>query len=339
MSATGFFLAGDGHQRLFNQSIPKTGGGFWPNLTDIYVPANPLSAMVCLHGGTGTKSQMAYDMKVIVQVGSSDFLVNWQLLTFWHSIAIFPQGQACTGITNTWNPLGINTISPSFPNGISAWDSHDMYSQNDDTSFLQDLSSYITTTFGIATVGKTLMGHSEGGIMTMKMWHESPTSFRHHCTVNGPSSSYYVANPVTPSVVRPLLSIQGGMDTTIADYNAYIAGVYTPGSIFDGPLYWQVPSNITRANVAFPNQGTRIGAWVDFQSNLAYNGDPPVTLGSRTSTPIAIGNLLLGRNASGSLQQWELDQSAHQLSSVQACLGTGIANTLYSRIANYAAHF
>lgn len=336
MSVTGLFALTSGNSLFRNVAIPNlTSGGTWPNLTDIYVPLGYQTSMTCLHGGGGTKLQMAIDMHVVVSPGNQTYLVNWQLLTTWKCIVVCPQGQACTGVANANNPNGVNTISAQNPNGITAWSSHDMWSQNDDVAFLTDLSSFLTTNFGLGAQAKTLMGHSEGGIMASRMWREQPNVFHTHAHVCGPSSSYYVANPVVPSTVRPIIGFQGFLDSTLACYNAYINNVVTPtpGSIFTAALYWQDPGNINRANTAFPGQGSRIGSWQDFQNQLSYNGDSPVVIGSGVTTPITVGNKVVWQNPAKNIQLWEISASDHKLPNIQKCLGNG----LFSQIALFAA--
>lgn len=235
-----------------NVAIPDlTNGGFHPQLTDIYVPPNLpsgapgyLSATVFLHGGSGTKENFARNLLVTFSLQPSLFTVNWAMLIGWKMIAVFPQGQACTGITNPWNPRGVDTRnSQNNFLGVPTWTNRAMYSQADDVAFLKDLSSYITTTFG--HVAKNLFGHSNGGMMVNRMWYEAPNQYKHYGVCSGPASSYYITNSALPANNPPFWGQFGAIDSVL-DLSDGPAGA---GSTTVGGPYGAGTSTITLGGV------------------------------------------------------------------------------------------
>lgn len=95
-----------------------------------------------------------------------------------------------------------------------------MNSGVDDVSFLSDLSSYVrdpSSKWNAPTV--FIAGHSNGGMMTNRIWCERPSDFAGFATFSGPPSEVY--DPREPSVVcigsttSPILSVFGDADTEL----------------------------------------------------------------------------------------------------------------------------
>lgn len=243
-----------------NQLIPKSvGGGTWPHRVDIYVPRRaPIRALVSLHGGGGTKAAHANSLRVLLRrtQNPTPLDVRWEMLEFWRCIAVFPQGQAClaeNAVDNPFNPNGVDTRSDKYPNGVATWGPAHMYSGADDMSFLVDLHTYLLDTF--ATLGSNsihLAGHSNGGMMTQRMWREMPV-YRCHACISGPAPRMFIDQPYEPSTLRPLWMQFGSMDEILGIRD----GWYGEGLHWPGP-WFQQPPQLSKANV----YGTNIdGVW------------------------------------------------------------------------------
>lgn len=266
-----------------NVRIPNTKtGGFWPHLTDFFVPVieNLAGAFVVLHGGTGTKEYQARVCgltKKVANVASRD--VRWNSLVNAATLFAFPQGQACTGITNEWNPFGVDTRQPEYPNGVFVWSNGDFYSQNDDPWFLDDLAGYIQDTYGVP--GVNLAGHSQGGIMAMWMWWRADhrrANWRRFVSSAGPRPLDLPAVDASPHK-RPLLMQIGNLDTEIN---------VAAGTFFDEKWF-----SVRQSRAAhYPLGPIRYGFYNDLQAMVdAYN--------TRNSLPPETVSILDGVITSG----------------------------------------
>lgn len=200
---------------LRNVYIPDSSnpGQFHEHPVDFYIPSGTIAtSVVWLHGGSGNYRNFAYNLGVSSTPLVTVNTVNWPLLAAWHSIFIFPNGQACTGTTNAWNPNGVNTISSQNPNGVQTWSNRVMWSQANDLQLMVDLSAYITTTYG--AIGKNIGGHSNGGMMAQMVWREAPANYSHYISISGPASNYYIGKGYIPTF-KPMLSIHGAQDTVV----------------------------------------------------------------------------------------------------------------------------
>ena len=174
------------------------GGGF-PHLADHLYPrgVSPQTrAIVVLHGGGGTKEQIAYSLgiKDTEEPGYDDGYLATYLEE--HDIAlIFVQGRtiASQPATFTWS----NTI---------------MTSGADDGAMLAHLADQLRTEQGFERV--FLMGHSMGGSMTNRMWCEQPESFAGYGSSAGPMSNDLWAT-CTPTTFRPYLHVTGLNDRVL----------------------------------------------------------------------------------------------------------------------------
>lgn len=263
---------------LTDIQIPNTrDGGFHPHLCDLYEPAgNIIACIAALHGGGGTKRQFAASLGVLAGGATpTTTTVNWRALLYWRCALLVPQGRYCTGVdpglgagNNPWNPNDVTVVSDLFPNGIPNWSNWVFWSGVDDPQFVKDIAAWMADRYG--TVLRILAGHSSGGIMVNRAWaeHAPPGGFSVYCTTSGPAAEHYRSNPVTPVIVKPLLSQFGAQDTTL--------------QISDGRFYsdpWSL-SNPTVANVYIPPLVIGELTRLQFRVNAynAANSMPPETV-------------------------------------------------------------
>jgi hypothetical protein len=241
------------------------------------------------------------------------------MLSFWQTIAIFPQGQACNGVYDpTLNPLGVTT-----PTAFT-WFNWFMYSGVDDMAFLTAMSSYITGRWG--SVGKNLCGHSSGGIMCARVWREKPTLFSHYCSSSGPAATHYLSQPVVPKIRRPLLLDIGALDDKLMIKD----GPAGPGDHFYDQILQQNPDDWSKADCEFPAHGTHMGPWYDLQQMAAADNQPPVQQSSGVFSTDAFGNPQgITTWKTGSQNQiWlrRLEAANHDVPSHEAALGGRLVN-------------
>ncbi len=167
-----------------------------PHRFDIYRVKGADKAIVFLHGGGGSKEQMAYNMGIKSNAGDSNYEVaNEQMLLDNNAMTVFPQGQALAA-------------APT----VSTWSNYATVSGQDDVQFIRDLISYIKSQYGVS---KTyIVGHSMGGVMVSRLWCEAPELFDAFISVAGPPSEHFLAGgtPCSPTAVKPFLSIIGSQD-------------------------------------------------------------------------------------------------------------------------------
>lgn len=166
------------------------GGGF-PHLADLLIPTGaPTRAIVILHGGGGTKEQIAYSLgiKNTETPGYADgYLESW--LEEHDTALIFVQGLAI----------------PSKPQSYT-WSNTIMTSGADDSAMLVHLAAQLREDHGFEKV--FLMGHSMGGSMTNRIWCEHPASFDGYGSSAGPMSND-LWDTCSPAVFRPYVHVTG----------------------------------------------------------------------------------------------------------------------------------
>lgn len=174
-----------------------------PNAFDVYRANNADKAIVFLHGGGDTKERVAYNLGLkSTQSNSSYQVANEQLLLDNKVIAVFPQGQAIK-------------LAPN----ARTWSNYVMTSGEDDMEFLRKLVSYIKTHYHVSHV--FLAGHSNGGMMTSRIWCEEPELFDAYIALAGPPSEHFLnhTTPCTPDEIKPYLGIVGSQDNVLQDSN------------------------------------------------------------------------------------------------------------------------
>ena len=168
----------------------------FPHAIDLYVPLDATSAVVFLHGGGGTKEEMANQVGIKTDPTTADYGFDPSWLVGNHMAAVFPQGQELPG-TN-----------------VPTWSNYVMTSGQDDEAFLIALATTLRQFPRMQRV--YLVGHSNGGMMANRMWCEAASSYDAYGGVSGSPSVHL--DPVTgsfpcnPSVARPYIGIVGSED-------------------------------------------------------------------------------------------------------------------------------
>lgn len=197
----------------------------YPHAVNVYRTAGATRAIVLLHGGGGDLNAVAYQVglnnSVTTTTSSS---INWSWLDANRVMLVVPQGQHIAG-----------------NDGATTWNNHAMISGQDDKAFLQSLAAKIRSDYGISTI--TLMGHSMGGVMTNRMWCESPSTFNSYVSLAGPASSYYsdAATPCNPgAAARPYMGIIGDSDSIMQTSGAWDAAAWgiNPAVVLASQAAW-----------------------------------------------------------------------------------------------------
>ncbi|ARN20257.1 hypothetical protein A4W93_10280 [Piscinibacter gummiphilus] len=190
-----------------------------PHAVDVYRTAGARRAIVLLHGGGGNRNAIAYQVGLNASATTTSMAtIDWAWLHAHQVMLVVPQGQSL----------------PSEP-GATTWTNHAMNSGVDDQAFLQALATRLRTDFGLTHL--TLMGHSMGGVMTNRMWCESPMTFDAYVSIAGPASSFYngASTPCGPGdAARPYLGIVGDRDDVMQTAGAWAAATWTVNPLFVG---------------------------------------------------------------------------------------------------------
>ena len=169
-----------------------------PHRFDVYLPDTaPSRVIVFLHGGLGSKESIAEKLGL-----RTDAQIHQDQINSLGAAWIIPQGQAI-------EREGL---------AIPTWSNHVMFSGTNDLLFLNDLSTWIRSNWsGIPLV---LSGHSNGGMMTHRVWCEAPELYSLYVGVSGPPSTSY--DPDYPEGTHleclggpPYWAIIGSEDRTI----------------------------------------------------------------------------------------------------------------------------
>ena len=297
-------------QILLNQAIPNTrDGGNHPQLCDFLIPLSYDRAVVCLHGGGGTKESFAKNLLVTSSLTITPSTVRWSGLNARAAIAVFPQGQAALGAVSAWNPNGADTRSANNPDGVTTWSNGVMWSGADDPQFLIDLSTYIQATYPTVASKMVLAGQSNGGMMVNRSWYDLPDSYTHFCALSGPAGIDFLGR-AAPSPVRPFFSQFGDLDEVIG-INGGIAG---PGVHFDDAEWMQQPDKLSRADVHYPTLTGWVGEMVQMQARItALTGG---SLGTGVTTLANnIGTVTKWTKAAGKMVLHRLSAATHETTS------------------------
>ncbi len=313
--ATGYPILCDVTQGTVERDvlIPKSkGGGYWPLGVDIYYPnVTALSVNVFLHGGGGSKKQFAASLNIC-----RGTWVNWALLTAWKAIAIFPQGSACLGVdpaygagNNPYNPNDVDTRSAQNPNGVATWGNRFMYSGRDDLEYLKHISIYAITRW--PNRGRSVFGHSNGGMMAARLWREAPTYFGHFGACSGPGAWYYGTNPVVPGTTKPFFQEIGWLDDVLQ-----VNTLKTTGNFFN-QQWTQGIDTYSKADVE-PFPGHHLGAFYEMNQMLGYAGLTPFTQNEAAITDLStVWNPQHTKRGSGLLRTWTRSGGTYTLTLVE----------------------
>lgn len=223
-----------------NQNI----SGYTHNI-DFYVPSNAESVIVFLHGGGGQKESFANNLGIKNDSTSSNYEVStsgksWLIDN--RIMAVFPQGQHING-----QPLA------------TTWTNYVMNSGSNDVGFLQSLVASIKADTRYTKITKFyLVGHSNGGMMTNRMWCESPSTFDAFGALAGPPSTILGsagAHPCNPSIYKPYIGVVGNSDTqlqttgnmavtnwTLSNYNG-ASSAWVSSTVLNDLLYFSTRTN------------------------------------------------------------------------------------------------
>jgi len=183
-----------------------------PHAVNVYRTAGATRAIVLLHGGGRNLNAVAYQVGLNSSVaGTTADTINWAWLRAKQVTLVVPQGQHIAS-----NP------------GATSWSNHAMTSGQDDKAFLQALAAKVRSEYGLADI--TLMGHSMGGVMTNRMWCESPATFTRYVSLAGPASSAFnqAATPCAPgSAPPPYMGIIGDSDSVMQTTGAWEAATWS----------------------------------------------------------------------------------------------------------------
>ena len=161
---------------------------------DVYMPTiKPRQVVIFLHGGAGSKE------------GSADHLrlsgISQEALDETRTAWILPQGANANGPgTPTWSNYVMDSGYQG-PNG------------EDDVAFLTGLAGWARSELLSDTV--VLGGHSNGGMMTHRIWCEADGLFDRFLSVAGPPSAEFNPNEISPRDCRgskPYWAILGTED-------------------------------------------------------------------------------------------------------------------------------
>lgn len=265
---------------VLNQAIPNTrDGGNHPHLVDIYIPVSYDEALVCLHGGTGTKENFARNLRITSGEVPSVANVRWTSVNRIGALLVVPQGQHCNlGNAGPWNPQGANTVSETYPNGVATWSNWNMWSGADDPQFLKDLSTWLAATYPAATK-RALCGHSNGGMMAHRMWYEAQASYTHYCTLSGPAPHYLSTIPA-PATGAPFFMQFGAKDTNLG----ILDGLAGPGPHFYEEQYAGSLETLSVADYNYPLMGRYVGALRQLQVQVTAIGGGTIDAGDGAVT-------------------------------------------------------
>ncbi len=191
----------------------------FPHAFDIYTPRAPKRVVVFLHGGGGSKEGGGDQLGLRIETGTApNTTVTYD--TAWlgaHDVAfVFPQGQAKGGTRGF------------------TWSNYVMSSDVDDVAFLGALSSAIrggTLDGSLPAIARiAVSGHSNGGMMTNRLWCEAPQAFDAFIAFAGPASVHLGVSgdhACAPTSQKPYLGYIGGKDTVLQTDGNWLQDVWT----------------------------------------------------------------------------------------------------------------
>lgn len=288
-----------------DQLVSTTVAGH-PHAVNVYRVAGATRAIVLLHGGGGDLNAVAHQAGLNSSATSTATgTVNWAWLDANRVTLVVPQGQHIAS-----NP------------GATTWSNHAMTSGQDDKAFLQALAAKIRSEYGLADI--TLMGHSMGGVMTNRLWCESPATFNRYVSLAGPASSTF-SQPGTPcapgSTPPPYMGIIGDSDSVMQT-----AGVWEAATWSVNPV-WVASSAEAWVNAVV------IGEFHQQQARtaMACGG----LLDSRAFT--VAGNVDTWTSCSGRLVLKRVRGADHGVASLDAQMGSASSVDVMDAVMGFAA--
>lgn len=291
-----------------DQLVTTTMNGDPLQTVDIYNTAGATRAIVLLHGGAGNKSAVAYQVGLNSDTSTTTFsTINWAWLDANKVMLVVPQGQHIA----------------SEPNATT-WRNYAMNSGRDDVAFLQALAAKIRTDYGISNI--TLMGHSMGGVMTNRMWCESPNTFNAYVSLAGPASSEFNngATPCNPGIAaKPYMGIIGDSDEVMQT-----AGVWEAAT-------WTVNPVVVQASVTAWDNNVVIGEFHQQQTrtNIVCND----TLASQAF--VHSGNVDTWTSCAGKLVLKRVLGAEHGVASIDTQMGTSSNLDVMNAVMTFVSGF
>ena len=278
----------------------------YPHAVDVYENEGATRAIVVLHGGAGNKSSVVAQLGLSrdAQVSGTD-AATWDWLRAQRTMLVVPQGQHVA----------------SQPRAFT-WSNYAMSSGQDDKAFLQALAAQIRARYG--TVRQlVLIGHSMGGVMTNRMWCESPATFDVHVALSGPASATFL-DPATPcapgSAARPYMAILGDSDDILRNRGAWEADTWTLD-----------PGVVSASAGAWLNDVVQ-GEFRQLQARAASLCGETVTRGGYSTA----GNVDTWRACGGRLALQRVRGAPHGLASIDALMGAQAPLNVINAVAAFA---
>lgn len=274
---------------LLAHPIPNTyDGGFWPHVVDLYVPNGTIaSTLTCLPGGGATGRDLARQLFLTWTDPPTAQTTWWTLPHAFRTAMAFVTGMHCTGVTNTFNPNGANTVNSLHPTGTPMFSNWHMWSQYDDVKFLHDLGVELLNLF--PATGRLIMGHSAGGFQVNRIYTENPSYYSHYATISGPRDQYY--RNVVPTGFQagspPYRAQYGQLDDTLN----ITGGPAGSGMHFFEEYWYQGTKTLSPADRTYPQPGASIGEWTDLQARVTATGSlATINQSDGVVSAVAVGN-------------------------------------------------
>ncbi|PTT83960.1 hypothetical protein DBR42_15510 [Pelomonas sp. HMWF004] len=288
-----------------DQLLSTTVSGY-PHAVNVYRTAGATRAIVLLHGGGGDLNAVAYQVGLNASAGTTTpATINWAWLAANKVTLVVPQGQHIAS-----NP------------GATTWSNHAMTSGQDDKAFLQALAAKVRRDYGLADI--TLMGHSMGGVMTNRMWCESPASFNRYVSLAGPASSAFnlPGTPCAPgSAPPPYMGIIGDRDSVMQTTGAWEAAT------------WQLSPPVVASSMAAWVNTVVIGEFQQQRTRTAL-----VCAGSLDSNGFtSSGNVDTWTSCAGQLVLKRVRGAEHGVASIDAQMGASSTLDVMDAVMAFAA--
>jgi hypothetical protein len=278
---------------IYDLQVPDTSGLAEPlhrHKMDVYIPSGTVTRCLVGLGGAGSdKWRFARKLKIGLDKPKTPQRipvrsVNWSLLTKMKAMIIIPQAQAPIGVdpfwgagNNPYNPDDVDTRSTKNPNGVTTWRNQYMISGVDDLQMLKNLSSYIDDHWDVQ---KVLFGHSNGAMMTNRVWWEAPNAFAAYAAAAGNLAAHYDDPGVVANAAwKPMFTRTGRKDTIIDVLGGPQANSPMTDHTFDAN-YLQNQTQLSKAHVSFPTLSYIWGSCREYQFRRAGIGAPlsaPIT--------------------------------------------------------------
>lgn len=260
---------------------------------DLYVPPGATRVVVFLHGGGGSKSQAAEQLGLRTEAKDGTVTYDSAWLSANHIAFVIPQGQA--------------------PNGQRGytWTNYVMTSGVDDMAFMTALASAIRSGGldpSLPALSKVAVaGHSNGGMMTNRLWCEAPSSFDAFVSFAGPASVHLgigADHACAPSSTKPYIGYVGDQDTVLQTSGKSDVATWTVAPTLANTPGFVDPDLV---NEAFFHRDVRV----------------PKACAGAPSAPVTVGPLTTFSDCSGKIKLVRVQGADHCLSGALCTYGFG----------------